>query len=572
MDDELRAKLRGLSFREQIEVIKSEEKRKKQKKEELINEVVEYDDKTLMAFEQYVKDFQLLYPGILTDEEIMNRLKANIKHNIVEADSLEEYSGHEKGGVFLPERHMVAIYSGYSEKLKREVLFHELTHSLVSRNPYDNFNHEYYEDDNFMIESIVTIMEEDFREKIYNEKPRRVNNYIPNYARALRAIFGRDLIESYIKRFKNIENLFAICEGNTGYELSFIGTDVIGEIDSIYYNVKKGIGDSNVEYQSANVELKLAHTMDMYFTNTNLPDVVKLRRIEQLVANELSPNFDVFRNIIEKHIKDKSLIKDYGIANFIYYAPTLSDYERNHTNWDVNTTVSQTSLRETVKKYEDFLAKKMFNINIYEVDEITNLPSYDEESYLEYIENKDLYRGLTYLYEDEDISEEDLNITEVKRAVRVNKPKYGIEDQLDYGESAGVIRLNNAIFSDPSIYKCKTDNREYYVVDSYGDAELLTKTPTLDAIVKYVNDIPEDEDYREVYVKVAERLRFLNNIGITDVFIAKNEYIYEKDGEIYRGSFFLDETGNSKIPVLDETKFEMENVSMLPCKTSSKKR
>ena len=66
MDDELRAKLRGLSFREQIEVIKSEEERKKQKKEELINEVVEYDDKTLMAFEQYVKDFQvnfLLFAG-----------------------------------------------------------------------------------------------------------------------------------------------------------------------------------------------------------------------------------------------------------------------------------------------------------------------------------------------------------------------------------------------------------------------------------------------------------------------------------------------------------------------------
>jgi hypothetical protein len=312
--------------------------------------------------------------------------------------------------------------------------------------------------------------------------------------------------------------------------------------------------------------------MDMYFTNTNLPDVVKLRRIEQLVANELSPNFDVFRNIIEKHISDKSLLKDYGIANFIYYAPTLSDEERKNTNWEGNTTVSAFAIRETVTKYEEYLAKKMFDADIYEVDEITGLPFYNEERYLQYVEDKDLYRGLSYLYGEKELSEADLNITEVKRAVKKNKAKNIIEDQLESGKFSGIIKLNNAVYSDPSIYKCKTDNGEYYVVDSYGDSELLTKTSTLDAIVKYVNEIPEDENYRAVYIKAAERLRFLNNIGITDVFIAKNEYIYEKDGEIYRGSFFLDETGNSKIPVLDETKFEMENVSMLPCKTSSKKR
>jgi len=567
MDDELLAKLKELSLLDRMKFLNKEEERKKKEREKLIKEEVQYDKKTLNDFKQYVKDFQFLYPGILSDEEIMNRLKANVKHNIVEKDSLEEY-GLKKGGAFLPKSHMVVIYSGYSEKFRREVLFHELTHAIVCGNPYDNISHEYYEDDNFMTESIVTIMEEDFRQKIYNEKPKRVNSYIPNYARAIRTIFDKKLIDSYIKRFKNIEDLFSICEGNSGYDLSIIGSDLISDIDSIYYHIKENVGDINVEYKSANVELKLAKIMDMYFTNTNLSDIEKLRRVEDLVKIEISPNFAMFRNIIDKHVKDKSLLKDYEIANFIYYAKELTSEEREYENLNFDPNIGVSPIRETEKKYDDYLAKEMFGINTYEVDEISNLPSYNEEKYEKYIENRDLYNGLAKLYLTKELSEEDLNIVEVKRSFRVNKPKYGIEDQLGYGESAGIIRLNNAIVSDPSVYKCKTNNKEYYVVDSCGESELLTKTSTLDAIIKYVNDISKDEEYKDVYVKVAERLKFLNNIGVEDVFIGDNEFIYERNGETYKGSFYLDENA----PVLNEIKIDMENVNMLPCKTSSKKR
>ena len=63
-----------------------EENEKIRAKQKLIDEKVIYSEETIKIFNNYVRDFQTLYPGVLSDEEILNRLKANIKHDVVFED------------------------------------------------------------------------------------------------------------------------------------------------------------------------------------------------------------------------------------------------------------------------------------------------------------------------------------------------------------------------------------------------------------------------------------------------------------------------------------------------------
>ena len=291
--------------------LNADEDYKKREQQELINQHVDYNDKTLKIIDDFVKDFMFLYPGVLTEEELYNRLKANIKHDIV-FGKIESDTENKISGMFDSKNHMVIINTevAKTEDKIKATLFHELCHSLVENNPYDNEVHEYYEENNFVTEGIITLMEEDYYEKILNRKFNRVNGYIPNYARGLRNIFGNELIKQYIRNFKYIDSLIASAEVGNNYHLSKIAYDLVNSIDNVYYYIRESFGEVDVAYENVNIELGLAALLDDYLaTNKDLKDEEKMKKIEGLLNTELEPNFKLFKEIIDKHIANKELLQ-----------------------------------------------------------------------------------------------------------------------------------------------------------------------------------------------------------------------------------------------------------------------
>ena len=301
----------------------------------LIEEEVSYNDFTIKTFEKYIKDFQTLYPGILTDDEIMKRLKANIKHDITYSYIKNSNGENNKNitGYFDATTHSVILNKDYYESLKdksviNRTIFHELTHALVEKNPYDyNIEHEAYENANFVSESIITIMEEDYVRVIEGRKVKRVNGYIPTYAHELRAIYGNDLIKHFVGDFKHIDPLFFRDEET--YE-SF-GTEIIPIMDSIYFGVREVKEDVDVSYYNKLVELGISSLLDEYLSTTILFEEQKLKKITDLAKLQIYPDFNIFQEMIHKYIKDESLIKN-DFDAFQQQAPYIPEItEANET-------------------------------------------------------------------------------------------------------------------------------------------------------------------------------------------------------------------------------------------------
>ena len=82
-----------------------------------------YNKETCVAVREFIKDFQAIFPGLLSEEELINRITKYMKHNIdFNADLDERVMGeYTKNQVFI----------GKNVKEKGQVLFHEMIHVIT---------------------------------------------------------------------------------------------------------------------------------------------------------------------------------------------------------------------------------------------------------------------------------------------------------------------------------------------------------------------------------------------------------------------------------------------------------
>ena len=515
-------------------------------KNRLRHEKVEYDELTTSLLKQYIEDFQKLFPNILTNEEIWNRLTANIKHNIeiCEIDKMEY--GRIAGGYFDTKEHKIYINKKYidslhNKELVKAAIFHELTHALVESNPYDGKIHEPYEEGNFITESIVTIMEEDYIKKILGIQMKRVNDYIPTYAREMRVIFGEELIREYIQNFKYLENLFSKCASE---EDILSGSDeLISKIDSVYYHLKEHGEKVNIPYYNKNIELGIAIFLDNYLENANLSDHEKLKKIVDLAILQLDPDMKLFGLMMKKHIKDKSLIESNEIARLIYNQ------------------VFELSIRETYDKSRDYInivhkirhskVEEKFGINkASKKDEFQILPEYDEEKCSIYFGHPKLYDALYELLEKGQLKEEDLNILDFKKNRELTKEEVlTVKDQIAHGLSDAEVRLRNLLQWKSYFYRCQTKDKTYYILVDTNE-ELLEEKNIWDVIALYKQNMDEetDSDIKESYQQMINHLMKLEEQGIHSLFANDYRYIYEKNGKTFFGcqKHYIEDDGRER--------------------------
>ena len=545
------------------------------KKLKLINTNVEYDEQTMRIFHEFISDFQNLYLGVLTDEEIMARLKANIKHNIkfVDIKMLDE-DNKLVGGFYDSEKKAVYINNLYYNSLKEKdkdlfnaVIFHELCHALVCDNPYDNIKcHELYENGNFMTESIVTIMEEDYVNLLLGKNVRRVNDYIPTYAKELRAVFGEDLIKTYIRDYKCIESLFPKND-----VLDYYTTELIGKFDDIYAAVKLGEEGSDVFFLNKTAELGVAVVLDKYLTGTNLPEEEKLERIIELVKLQYTPDFNKFQEIIRKHIKNMDLINNNPIAKLLYNKEAESK--------DILRSSKNISLLHLSNKLDKFNACGLYGAN--EIEEVTDeydgemLPTYDEDKCRHFAKNMSLYESLYGALKNGTLKEEDLQIISLEKySKRMRGTHTDLKHEIDKGTNGSARNLFLGLMVNEDIYKCKTKDKEFYI-DTEVTNEVLLPMSVEDAVVEFVKIYKEekDKDLKECYLDGVEKLKALKEKGIHTIYTDELclKFLYEENGIIHLFDQSSIDDGETSKGCFEEGKIKLKKVAPPNINMSSKK-
>ena len=528
------------SFPERMKIKIMEKNEEIRERKKLIETEVYYDAETNQMFKDFIKEFQYLYPGILTDEEILARLKASIRKSVVWIEEPRDKNGVYRCGGFNSVKRQFELNRLYEKDLEdkrimRAVVFHELIHALTQNNPYDyGIDHYAYEKSNFVMESIVTIMEEDYFKRILHINSTRVNGYIPNYANEIKIILGDDLIKQYIKHFKYIEPLFPQDEvEDEDMPIDSYLHTLTWLIDQVYYGVKNKYEEIDVFYCSKTAELQIACILDKYLSSHNLTEEEKFKKIIALATSQVNPDFNLFQEIMQKHIHKPELINESNISKLLYYNKPVE------MPIDDRFAFENEPYLEIENKYYEFHACGLYGANerIPNPDKYgSTLPVYDQEKVRQYSKNpklfNDIYDGLC----NGDLTKDDLNITILYKYSNIIYGKHtDIKDFLDNGEYEQK-NINDIIFDEEdTIYKCETPTSEYIVYHDTDQGYILKEKSMEDAVMEFV-DICNSEDeevYKQAYRDAANKIKKLKEDGIEKVYSDGFKFAYEKDGVVH---------------------------------------
>ena len=559
---------------------KEQEKLKEQKKALIAQEPV-YDEFTKKAIDTFVERLLTLYPDILPRNEIYDRIHANLKSSIEFKDFIA-LGKPLSSGFFLPQEHRIFIADDRKGIALETSLFHEFCHVLVDGNPYDDLGNEFhreYENSNFITETIITLMEEDCYRKILHGKRRRANGYIAEYSEQLRAILGDEIIYSFVRRFKFVDDLICQCDEDSAL-YSDLPYNLIGNIDPVWYKLNypesTGTDKSEIAYQNASIELVFTLMLDNYLTNTDLSDEEKMDKIEELFNHQQDPNFKVFKELIEKHIKDKAHLEDNKVVNYLYRV-NMENYEylrmdKEHSIIELLNSIMPTSTETIRDKYKKYAVKEMFGVNEYAFreDDIYPLPKYDKNKFIAYHKSKETFMALYSIKNAEDAiydSDVDIDAAEMYNCVLDEKAKEP-DEILNEGNGASELESINLTNNKIKMAKIITKSGKDYYLSYELYPEIFKKRPVGDLLIETnekLSNATTDEE-KEFYKAVLRQQSELLKFGITEAYENKNgedmrsyRCVYEKDGKVYHSDIHEEE----KIIYNEKEVFQLQKMKTL---------
>lgn len=562
----------GIDVKELLEEIK----RRNARKNEIFNSTKEYGEETLRMIEQFADGLLIMYPGAFDRDKIITRIKANLNDDITFTSHVREID-ENANGFFHTEDKNIEIYDRLSELDSCSSCFHELFHTLVEKNDMDLFDDEsreayiedigdesYYLEDlgyansRLMTEGIATIAQEDWERRVLNEKRERVNGYIPCYARQLRAVFGDELIIEFIKYYKNIRPLlkyfYAFDDKISMFNLAEYA-DSVDEYEKNGFKI-----DAN--YVSSIIEMTITVLLKNYLMlNKQLSDEEKINKIEALVKEQIAPNFDYLRSIIENEIKDKSLLANHPIANYIYTLSIDKTREDSKNNRD---------LKMLIMKYSEYYPKSLFGLSEPVFNQESRIYEYDQSKMKEYYNNKTHFRLFAEAYQD--IKEQFKDASEI--TIEGNKTKK-IDDESAL-RTRGTISFNEAFFlnnliTDRAILKASSNGGEnslYIIEDGNSEPEIRKPMDIEEAIKYYLEEQKEDEDTIGGYNLAIQKLDEIRMQGITTVYVGPYGFIADYEPTIGKYDITF---GFGEAPNLDESVVELEKITDFKPKVVSRK-
>ena len=497
-----------------------------------------FDDFTKKAIYRYIFEFQWLYPGIFSNKQLVDRINEGLLHNIniedlskeqmitrisdnlYNASSFDNINEQERiygkplDGYYNPITKAIYIDSNITSKTTDSVLFHELTHAITIKDYNKNPDLESC----FVSETPVSFLQQKLENEKYKNKNRRVNTYITNHFAQLYIIYGKKIITSYFENYRDISDLledFPIREKRDNKEILH---NLISLFDTINDGVEFDGNPYKVEFANTTYELNMALLLSSYFNNhKDLSDMKKLSKISQLLSIQKSPNFDIFKEIINVHIKDKSLLNNCPDLQFVM-------------NSDSNSLFSREPLED---KYIRFLASKEFGFidlmdykdnKLFGKDNI--FYSYDRK-YYDYLKNQNYYNLITRLNYESKINLYGSKIEEVYGEISSNSESLIREFRDGYDISRRSLynyKLNDSIYH-TFIFKAIKDGNSIYVENAIVPyvytkrkiADLLKGDHKLGFQTKLLTELYKN-GYDEVYLSNEKKDVIVENGDETTVY------------------------------------------------------
>ena len=438
-----------------------------------------FDDFTKKAIYRYLSEFQWLFPGILSNNEIIERLNEGLSQsiqiedlskeqvidkvsdNLYNTSSFDDLSkevkvmGKPLDGYYNPIAKRIYIDSNITSRTVDSVLFHELSHVITIK----DYNKEPDLESEFISETPISYMQQYLEKNKFNNSDRRANTYITNHFAQLYIIFGKDILNSYFKNYRDFSSLlseFPLREKRDNKE-------ILHNFISLFGSISKGVDyDGNpykVEFANTTYELNMALMLSNYFNNhKELTDMEKLTKLFQLLSIQKSPNFDIYKEIIRVHIGDKSLLSYFSDLRFVM------NPDKDHNN-------RGGALED---KYIRFLASKEFgfiDIMDYKDNRLFGknniFYSYDR-TYYDYLKNQNYYNLITRLNYESRMNLYDSKIEEVYGELCTNSESLIRE----FREGADVsnrslynFKVNDSTYH-TFIFKASKDGNSIYVENS----------------------------------------------------------------------------------------------------------
>ena len=352
-----------------------------------------YKLETKQAIKDFIDDFNGIFPGLISEEELLRRINQNMDKDIIfDATLGENIAGQYKNKQILISKDVVDV---------RKVLFHEFIHVITECDFVRGF--EYH---NF-IEGLTTLAEEAYvkYKKIDMKCRRHVNGYIPTFVRQLNFIKNNKLLEMFLTNPSEIYKVlhpevlkFDCHVGHSDKDYRSYFNRIARKNEGIVHMANSGCTDDIINGSIGDLE---SDVVKQYHVSVHIKECkFDSKKFLDLYKMQLQPNLSDYLEVLillrrEGSITDKDIL-ECGKLGLFYLLNNSDEFDLSKLNID------EDDLDESEL---NFLASKLFGFYdiVYNHGDI--LESYDDgdfESFLdklfeeegEYIDRLPIYRDL----------------------------------------------------------------------------------------------------------------------------------------------------------------------------------
>lgn len=368
-----------------------------------------YNLETREAIKDFIDDFMGIFPGLLSEEELLRRITSNMHKNIdFKATLGENIAGQYKDNQVLVSK---------DTKDVRKVLFHEFIHVITDCLYVREF--EYH---NF-IEGLTTLAEEKYVEykKIDMKKRRHVNGYIPTFVRQINFVKDNRLLEMFLTNPSDIYKLFhpevmkfdcPIGHSDKDYRV-FFGR-LARKNESIVHMARAGCTDDIINGNISDLESDI---LKQYHISVHIGETkFDSKKFLELYKMQLQPNLGDYLEVLvllrrEGTISDQDIL-DCGKIGLFY----LLNESKNFNILDLNIDVDELDDSEL-----NWVASKLFGF--YDI-------VYSHSDVLDEYSGEEVEEFLDLLFEEQREYEDRLPVYRdlVKEVLRGNLDLENIKD------------------------------------------------------------------------------------------------------------------------------------------------
>lgn len=359
-----------------------------------------YNDFTKKCMCRFIREFEYLFPGILTPEEIVQRISKNLKGNIVVAELTNDNENTEYASYYDSVKKLVYLNKNNTSAINDAVLFHEFIHCITINKERTNTDLE----SDFVTETIPSLMQNmlERRFNLFNSNTRS-NIYVTNYAEQFAIVCGLNFFKEYVQNYRDLSNLFEDFPVRD-YPNNEIFHNFVVIIRSINKIIRMGGDTCFLKYLNSIFEFNMVIFLNNIFNNhPELSTKDKLIKMTDLLNIQKTPDIDLYKGMLDEMAIDENLLSEF---------PDLKYIQDGVLNDKVDPLLPDKVNNFNAAKYFGFTKVLNYSSNT-SLCKHNVLFAYQRSYYSDYLKNERYYNLLYRLKTEKSLDFDDYSLCEV---------------------------------------------------------------------------------------------------------------------------------------------------------------